>query len=96
MAWSKKQKFEKRVFERICGCRFSSLKEIKEWMSEQMGEQLQNLVVPGKSPLYDKEDKTDFFMDCCVDSDDEGETDFTLYYLLDHERNFYITEICWS
>jgi len=86
------------IFGEIIGKRFKSPKEIEEWIRKRTGLELPGLSVPGKSPLYVNDRETDFFMDCTFGKDECGMdyADFTLWYLHDHARNYYITEADWS
>lgn len=84
----------KKIPEKIVGKRFSSPAKVKEWIRKEMEDELPNLVIEGLSPFYDKNSGFDYFMECCLDSSfTDGSTDFTLFYLLDNNKDMYVTEI---
>lgn len=94
----RKTDYADKIFGEIIGMRFENPEEIETWIRNRTGLELPGLCVDGLSPLYEDDGETDFFMDCTFGENECGRdyADFTLYYLHDNAKNYYITEADWS
>lgn len=98
---SKKDKVEE-LFDKMCGCRYSSYQEMEEWFRRKLKEPLPELIISEcsgiNSEIAEEKSDVDFATDCTFGKNmfEMAWADFTINYIKDNAEKMYVTSVIWS